>query len=374
MNGRIITFFAAVIVMLMTVPVQAKDIRFSFKNASAVVFSHDTHLAKNKDCKTCHSAIFNLSKEAHLQSMAEMEKGLSCGTCHNGKKAFSVATEKDCSKCHRGTPSAITYRIRLATPCSVTTPMSMARDLAARAVTRVVRSAVVSAWLKWKKASPAVHATTAKQPLRPQQTAVPATAAWPQKPSNTSQSRLTTRYSAMTSTSRPTSAATATPRSLTTVRVPQSHHGRYGKREILRQLPRWQDRLCSSTGDCNKCHVGYKPANLTFKNSRGTVVGYFSHDFHTAAYQCSDCHTKTFPYGGAKRVTMKDMGKGKSCGACHDGKTAFCGNRKLRQVPQKCNESTSGYSLTKRRYPLRVAPFVYLSKSLVKQSPDVALI
>jgi c(7)-type cytochrome triheme protein len=110
MNGRIITFFAAVIVMLMTVPVQAKDIRFSFKNASAVVFSHDTHLAKNKDCKTCHSAIFNLSKKRTF-SMAEMEKGLSCGTCHNGKKAFSVATDKDCSKCHRGTPTAITYRI-----------------------------------------------------------------------------------------------------------------------------------------------------------------------------------------------------------------------------------------------------------------------
>ncbi len=104
MNGRIITFFAAAIVMMMTVSVQAKDIRFSFKNASAVVFSHDTHLAKNKDCKSCHSAIFNLSKK-RTYSMAEMEKGLSCGACHNGELAWNV---ENCGLCHSGKPGTST--------------------------------------------------------------------------------------------------------------------------------------------------------------------------------------------------------------------------------------------------------------------------
>jgi c(7)-type cytochrome triheme protein len=30
--------------------------------------------------------------------MKQMEKGKSCGACHDGKKAFSV--KGDCAKCH----------------------------------------------------------------------------------------------------------------------------------------------------------------------------------------------------------------------------------------------------------------------------------
>jgi len=111
MNGRILTLVAVVAMTLLTVPALAKDIRFTFKNASAVVFSHDSHLAKNKDCKTCHSGIFNLSQK-RTYTMAEMEKGKSCGACHNGKKAFSVATEKDCLRCHRSVPTATVFRIK----------------------------------------------------------------------------------------------------------------------------------------------------------------------------------------------------------------------------------------------------------------------
>ena len=110
MNGRIITFVVAALVMLTTATVQAKDVKYSFGNAPSVTFSHDSHLAKNRDCKTCHSAIFDLSKHRSY-TMAEMEKGKSCGACHNGKKAFSVATEKDCLRCHRAVPSASVYKI-----------------------------------------------------------------------------------------------------------------------------------------------------------------------------------------------------------------------------------------------------------------------
>jgi len=73
--------------------------------------------------------------------------------------------------------------------------------------------------------------------------------------------------------------------------------------------------------------AGYKPPNLTFKNSQGVVVGTFSHDFHLQIYnKCRDCHTRLFPFGNGKRMTMADMYAGKSCGACHDGKTAFNAN------------------------------------------------
>jgi len=52
----------------------------------------------------------------------------------------------------------------------------------------------------------------------------------------------------------------------------------------------------------------------------------FSHESHVAGadIKCRACHTKLF-INQAKHVreTMATMKKGRSCGACHDGKTAF---------------------------------------------------
>lgn len=56
----------------------------------------------------------------------------------------------------------------------------------------------------------------------------------------------------------------------------------------------------------------------------GNVV--FSHGVHvgTAGLACTACHAKLYLDSRQHRkVTMKEMGKGKSCGACHDGKKAF---------------------------------------------------
>jgi c(7)-type cytochrome triheme protein len=322
MNGRIITFFAAVIVMLMTVPVQAKDIRFSFKNASAVVFSHDTHLAKNKDCKTCHSAIFNLSKKRTF-SMAEMEKGLSCGTCHNGKKAFSVATDKDCSKCHRGTPTAITYRISVGNAMFSHDSHVNGKGLGCKSCHKggPMRRGVNMADMEKGRSCGVCH--NGKTAF---------TAAANCGSCHRGLATKTLKYK-----SRPVNDAVFSHDfHVQAYKCGDCHTKKFDYRQGSRKTTMAdmvKGKSCGSchngktafaaSGDCNKCHVGYKPANLTFKNNRGTIVGYFSHDFHTAAYACSDCHTKTFPYGGGKRMTMKDMQQGKSCGACHDGKTAF---------------------------------------------------
>ena len=32
---------------------------------------------------------------------AAINEGKFCGTCHDGKKAFSVKAEADCAKCHK---------------------------------------------------------------------------------------------------------------------------------------------------------------------------------------------------------------------------------------------------------------------------------
>src|SRR4051812_29155722 len=91
--------------------VETKDIQIGLKNADAVTFSHQVHLSKYNNCKICHDAIFSLRNRRHY-TMAEMQKGKSCGACHSGVRAFSVATEKDCAKCHKGKPRDINYKIK----------------------------------------------------------------------------------------------------------------------------------------------------------------------------------------------------------------------------------------------------------------------
>ncbi len=65
-----------------------------------VVFSHDLHVAgMSLACTDCHDKLY-LSKGQHKAvTMKQMRSGKSCGTCHNGKKAFSV--KGDCAKCHK---------------------------------------------------------------------------------------------------------------------------------------------------------------------------------------------------------------------------------------------------------------------------------
>jgi c(7)-type cytochrome triheme protein len=39
----------------------------------------------------------NVAKSKHA-TMKQMEKGKSCGACHDGKRAFAL---DDCTKCHK---------------------------------------------------------------------------------------------------------------------------------------------------------------------------------------------------------------------------------------------------------------------------------
>ena len=61
-----------------------------------VTFSHQNH-AKKAACNDCHPKLFLMKKGSTKLSMDEMYKGNSCGSCHNGKKAFAST---DCTKCH----------------------------------------------------------------------------------------------------------------------------------------------------------------------------------------------------------------------------------------------------------------------------------
>lgn len=228
---------------------ETKDITYRFKNAGPVVFSHESHLKKyNNNCRMCHDAIYNLRNKKRF-TMAEMEKTRSCGACHSGVKAFSVATEKDCSRCHSGKPNNVSYNIR----GLGTTVFSHDSHLAKPGVS-------------CKSCHNGKVITGTKKPVTMAQMEKGHTCG-------------------------------------------ACHNGK---------------PTFTVASNCNRCHVGLKPKDITFKLKNFTLAT-FSHDFHSQIYSCKDCHTKTYAYkaGSAKAVTMDDMAKGKSCGVCHNAKDAF---------------------------------------------------
>jgi c(7)-type cytochrome triheme protein len=49
-------------------------------------------------CDECHPDLFKARRGANKATMEDMESGKSCGACHDGDAAFSVA--EDCESCH----------------------------------------------------------------------------------------------------------------------------------------------------------------------------------------------------------------------------------------------------------------------------------
>ncbi len=66
-----------------------------------VLFSHEKHvIAKGITCTSCHYHIFQMAKGSHEMNMEKITKGLFCGTCHNGSRAFDVKDPHNCKRCH----------------------------------------------------------------------------------------------------------------------------------------------------------------------------------------------------------------------------------------------------------------------------------
>ncbi len=65
--------------------------------------------------------------------------------------------------------------------------------------------------------------------------------------------------------------------------------------------------------------------DITFRvKDAGDVV--FTHDLHVGSIglKCNECHYRLYStIAQHTRVTMKEMQQGMSCGACHNGATAF---------------------------------------------------
>src|SRR6185295_15786274 len=72
-----------------------------------VIFDGKVHADKGLKCADCHTKpkLFEMKKGGDKMTMAAMNEGKFCGTCHDGKKAFSVKAPASCVKCHQTSAS-----------------------------------------------------------------------------------------------------------------------------------------------------------------------------------------------------------------------------------------------------------------------------
>ena len=306
---------------------ETKDIRYSFKSAEPVIFSHKTHLAQYRNnCRMCHDAIFNL-RTPRRYTMAEMEQTKSCGACHSGVKAFSVATEKDCIRCHKGKPRDVTYNIKglgqtvFSHASHIAKAGGKCKSCHNGKVITGKEKAVTMAEMEKGRTCGACHNgksafTVSANCDRCHKGMKPREISYNIKgvaPATFSHSFHTEAYSCKDCHTKifPYKAGKLKA-SMNDMDKGKSCGACHNGKEAF-----------TSSGDCDKCHKGMKQGKITFKTSAGDAV--FSHEFHTEAYKCVDCHTKIFPYKAGKvKATMADMEAGKSCGACHNqGKDAF---------------------------------------------------
>lgn len=75
-----------------------KKLEFDEKTTGKVVFDGKAHADKGLKCKDCHPALYKMKKDGTKITMADINAGKSCGSCHNDKKTFGT---KDCTKCHK---------------------------------------------------------------------------------------------------------------------------------------------------------------------------------------------------------------------------------------------------------------------------------
>jgi c(7)-type cytochrome triheme protein len=76
----------------------AGDMVYRIDDPGMVTFPHSTHV-EAYGCDECHPDRFKAERGANRATMAEMEQGKSCGSCHDGSTAFNVA--EACDSCHQ---------------------------------------------------------------------------------------------------------------------------------------------------------------------------------------------------------------------------------------------------------------------------------
>ncbi|MDA8079344.1 MAG: cytochrome c3 family protein [Nitrospiraceae bacterium] len=77
-----------------------KTVEFAGGAPGKVIFDGKIHADKGLKCNDCHTKIFPMKKGGKY-TMADMNAGKNCGSCHNGEKAFASKDAANCGKCHK---------------------------------------------------------------------------------------------------------------------------------------------------------------------------------------------------------------------------------------------------------------------------------
>jgi c(7)-type cytochrome triheme protein len=77
--------------------------RYGGVRDSSVIFSHQSHVSlAGGQCTSCHPKLFKMLAPSPTPHHGEMNAGGSCGTCHDGTRAFGVKDAASCQACHSG--------------------------------------------------------------------------------------------------------------------------------------------------------------------------------------------------------------------------------------------------------------------------------
>ncbi|MBZ0170416.1 Class III cytochrome C family protein [Candidatus Methylomirabilis lanthanidiphila] len=74
------------------------------RSPGKVTFNHKTHIEKGQKCLNCHGKGKPFKTKIGTSpdlTMKAYDEGKACGTCHNGKIAFSTKEKDSCLKCHK---------------------------------------------------------------------------------------------------------------------------------------------------------------------------------------------------------------------------------------------------------------------------------
>lgn len=302
--------------------VTVKDAVYITKNAGKVVFSHSDHITQKSlanNCRACHDAIFDIKKKKRF-TMKDMERGYSCGACHNGKQAFSIS---ECSRCHPTKevifkvtatgPTVFSHKAHSAKHpnCSSCHPAIFTTGPNKRfTMADMKKGKSCGACHNGKKAF-GIDACTACHPVRDITYQVKQTG-----PTRFSHTKHIEAHSCS-----------------------DCHTRLY---PVTRQARRYTMAQMDKGGSCGACHNGKGAFPLKECASCHPVKDIlfpvkvagdatFSHSKHIGLYRCEECHVKLYQtHRASKPVSMQEMeDKKMSCGACHDGSSAF-------SVKEKC--------------------------------------
>jgi c(7)-type cytochrome triheme protein len=78
-----------------------KTVEYEGGPMGKVTFDGKLHASKGLKCPDCHTKIFQMKKSETKMTMADINAGKFCGTCHNGEKAFKTSDAANCAKCHK---------------------------------------------------------------------------------------------------------------------------------------------------------------------------------------------------------------------------------------------------------------------------------